>query len=180
MAEQQNYTLGRGKLFFAKFDDGVYTSAPQPERYLGNSPDFSLTISETKLDHFNSDAGVKEKDASISLQVDRTGKLTTDNINTKNVALFFFGSETALVDAGGAQSDEFTAGEQGLYYQLGVSDARPAGARGLAGAADDSNSAGEAPVVFEADSNSAGTTFVVNTDYTIDLETGRLDRKSVV
>lgn len=175
MAETNNYTLGRGKIYFGKFANGVYSNLPQAERYLGNTPEFSLTISETKLEHFNSDAGVKEKDASISLQTDRTGQLTTDNINTKNVALFFFGSEETLVEAGGVINDEFAAVEQGLHYQLGVSAQRPAGARGLAGDTDDSNSAGAAPKVFNAtDSNSVGTPYVAGVDYTVDLETGRL------
>ncbi len=175
MAQTNNYTLGRGKLYFGQFPAGTYTAAAQPERYLGNTPEFSVTMAETKLDHFNSDEGVKEKDASISLQVDRTGQLTTDNVNPKNIALFFFGSEETIAEAGGALADEFADIQPGYYYQLGVSVTRPTGARGLLGATDDSNSTAVAPVVFDAtDSNSSATPYTEGTDYTVDLATGRL------
>jgi len=173
--ESNQYTLGKGEVYFGRFPNGTYTSAAVRERYLGNTPEFNLTIEEEKLDHYSADRGIREKDESISLQVDRTGTLVTDNVDLENVALFFFGSKSANVDAGGAIDGEFADVEQGGYYQLGVSDARPTGAKNLAGEDDDSNSAGVAPVFFDAtDSNSAATPYVEGTDYEVDLARGRV------
>lgn len=168
---QNNYTLGRGEVFFARFIDDDKT--PGGERYVGNTPELSLTIEQEVLDHFSSDHGIREKDESIALQVNRTGTMSTDNVNTENVALFFFGSAATVVEAGGVITDELVPDvQQGLHYQLGVSANRPAGAKGLAGQTDDSNSEGVDPIVVAATSNSAD--YVEGTDYTVDYELGRL------
>lgn len=169
---QNNYTLGRGEVFFARFIDNNKT--PGGERYIGNTPELSLTIEQEVLDHFSSDHGIREKDESIALQVNRTGTMSTDNVNTENVALFFFGSASLVTEVGATITEEvLPAVEQGLHYQLGISSTRPAGAKGIVGQTDDSNSEGADPVVTDAaDSNS--TAFVEGTDYTIDYELGRV------
>ena len=48
-----NYTLGRGKVYFARFTAG---QTPGPFRYVGNSPEFSLAVETEMLDHFNAGA----------------------------------------------------------------------------------------------------------------------------
>lgn len=163
-----NYTLGRGELYFARFLPG--TSTPEGERYLGNSPEFNLTISEEKLDHFSSDRGVREKDDSISLQVDRTGSFTTDDIDVENLALFFFGDTSTVTVTGATITNEVINNvEKGLFYQLGVTNANPSGARDL-----DVHTAGP-PALNVIVTNTAGTTtYAEGTDYTIDMALGRL------
>jgi len=172
-----NYTLGRGEVHFARFVTGTF-DAPD-ERYIGNTPEFSLTIEQEVLDHFSSDHGIREKDESIALQVNRTGSMVCDDIDPENVALFFFGSASSIVEAGGAITNEVLAATngvtQGYHYQLGVSTTRPAGAKGIAGGPDTSNSGGVNPVVYDRDnSNSLVEAYVEGTDYTIDYELGRL------
>lgn len=153
-----NLTLGRGELWFAAYKEG--TTEPGGERYIGNSPEFNLTIESEKLDHFNSDHGVKEKDGSIVLQTNRTGTFNTDNIDPKNLALFFMGKEQTLtVTAATGQTSAFTAVEAGLTYQLGTTSATPSGARKVSN------------VVITA---TGVTTPTVGTDYTVDLELARL------
>lgn len=161
----QNYTLGRGEIYFARFADG--TTTPGGERYIGNTPEFNLTIEEEKLEHFSSDEGIREKDDSVSLQVNRTGTLITDNIDPENVALFFFGEKSTVSEAGGAvNGEEIDDVQQGLYYQLGVSVSKPSGVRGL-----DISSDGEFVV---QDAEDLSDPFTVDIDYTIDEETARL------
>ena len=48
-----NYVLGRGKLYFDRFPDG--TKTPTGERYFGNTPSFSMSLDSETLDHYNSD-----------------------------------------------------------------------------------------------------------------------------
>lgn len=124
-----NLTLGRGELWFSRFKPG--TQDPEGERYFGNSPEFSATIESETLDHFDSDHGVNEKDESVPLSTNRSGSFVTDNIDLENVALFFFGSKTALTVAGGSAIETITGVLPGLTYQLGTSQTNPSGARGI-------------------------------------------------
>lgn len=126
----KNYTLGKGKLYFDKFLPGTTTGTGQ--RYFGNTPEINLTSESETLDHYDSDGGVRQKDDSVLLQLTRTGSFTTDHISPANLALFFLGSETVLTQASAtAQTTTISAVKRGMRYQLGVSTANPAGARGV-------------------------------------------------
>jgi hypothetical protein len=154
MAEQ-NYTLGRGKVHVARITDGVIGGF----RYIGNTPELSLNIESTSLDHYNSDEGVREKDASVTLEVNRTGSLTTDNISPENMALFFNGDSTKITQALVASSTETLEGIMaGHSYKLGVSLTNPVGYFGID------------PTGFEL---AVGVTpLVLNVDYTVDFDAG--------
>lgn len=153
-----NYTLGRGKVYFARFATG---QTPGPFRYIGNTPEFNLTIESETLDHFSSDEGIREKDDSVPLEVTRTGSLVCDDINAENVALFFFGSTVTLtqVEATG-QEEDFDGVNQEDVFQLGLTSNNRVGTRGVSA------------VVVE--SNPAGTTYVLGTDYTLDADRGMI------
>lgn len=153
-----NYVLGRGEIEFSRFKAGG--QVPEGFRYIGNTPEFNMTIESENLDHFNSDRGVNEKDASIVLTTNRSGSLITDNIDAENVALFFFGSKDVLsVSAGTVTAEEIDDVKPGLSYQLGVTPTNPVGTRNVTA------------VVVEDD---AATTFVAGTDYTVDLDHARI------
>lgn len=159
MAAPQNYTLGRGEIYFARFLPNTQT--PGGERYFGNTPEFSLTIESENLDHYSSDRGVREKDDSVPLQTDRSGSMTTDSINPDNVALFFFGeASNVVVTAATGQTDSFTGSPAGLAVQLGMNANNPTGARNVSNVAITTT-----PSTPE---------LVVNVDYTIDTARGRV------
>ena len=155
MAEQ-NYTLGRGKIFLAlRNADGTY----QGERYIGNTPAFGLTINRENLEHFGSDEGVREKDRDITLQTNRSGSFTTDNINPENLAALFFGSASVLTQAAAVgQNESFASVEQGLEYQLGMTAGSVAGVRDIEN------------VVVEV----ATVAMTVDVDYEVDAVLGRI------
>lgn len=154
-----NYTLGRGKVHFARFLAGTQT--PDGFFYIGNTPEFSLTIESEALDHYSSDEGIREKDDSVPLEVNRTGSLTTDNIDPKNVALFFFGSESTVTQAVVAAApfviNDIHAGHS---YKLGSTSINPAGHFGI-------NATGLTVV-----KNPGAVAMSEGTDYTIDLDGG--------
>lgn len=159
MAQPQNYTLGRGMIYFAKFLPG--TTSPGGERYLGNTPEFSLTIESENLDHYSSDAGIREKDDSVLLQTDRTGALTTDSINPDNLALFYLGSKSIVTAvAATAQSTTFVGSPAGLAVQLGTTALAPSGARNVSNV-----------VIVPSPTTPALVNLV---DYTVDLVRGRV------
>ena len=126
----QNYTLGRGKIYFSRFKPG--TTTPAGFRYIGNTPEFNMTIESENLDHFSSDQGIREKDDSVPLEVSRTGSMTTDSIRPENVALFFFGTASKITTVGSAGLEEtLTDVLKGSSYRLGITAANPAGILGL-------------------------------------------------
>jgi len=154
-----NYTLGRGQVHFARFKPGTQT--PDGFFYIGNTPEFSLTIESETLDHFSSDEGIREKDDSVPLEVNRTGSLTTDNIDPRNVALFFFGSDSTVTQASVSSSTETFEEINGDHsYKLGISPTNPAGYFGI-------DETGFAATV-------GATPLVVDVDYRMDFLNGIL------
>ena len=71
MAEEMNYVVGRGRLFFGQFRPS--TRVARGQLYFGNTPALSLSQNEDTLDHYSSEGGVRVKDASVSLQNDSSG-----------------------------------------------------------------------------------------------------------
>lgn len=156
-----NYTLGRGELHFARFLPGTRT--PDGFRYIGNTPEFSLTIESETLDHFSSDRGIREKDDSVPLEVTRTGSLTTDNISPENVALFFFGTDSTITQTLVAPAPETLNNVRpGHSYKLGVTPTVPAGVFGL-------NATGLTVAKVATPSN---INLVADVDYRVDLDAG--------
>ncbi len=85
----KNYTVSKGELHFSLFKAG--TETPSGFRFLGNAPEFNITIDNETLDHFDSTRGIREKDASIVLETNASGTMTLDDIQIENLALFMFG-----------------------------------------------------------------------------------------
>jgi hypothetical protein len=132
----KNYTLGRGRVFFDRFTPAQVaagiTAATQGEgeRYFGNTTEFNMTSEEEVLDHFSSEGGIRVKDDSVSLQLDRTGTLTTDHIDATNLALLFLSDgATSEVQSAAVASTQVVTVKQGMFYQIGASETNPSGVR---------------------------------------------------
>ena len=131
----KNYVLGKGKVFFDRYANGVTigaTTQGEGERYFGNAPDFSTSSSAENLDHFSSEGGLKTKDDSVQLSVNRSGKVTMDNISADNVALYFLGAAATVAQTAqiGLISN-VVAAKRGRFYQLGQDATNPAGLRNV-------------------------------------------------
>lgn len=136
-----NYVVGRGRLFFGQFRPG--TRKPKGQLYFGNTPELSLSQNEDKLDHYSAEAGVRVKDASVTLQNDSSGSFQCDNIDNANLALWFRGEIIRRVEAGSASAtgsltianavpvdgDKFTIGGQDVVFKA----AAPVGMQVLIG-----------------------------------------------
>lgn len=144
---EQNQTLGRGEVHFALFKPG--TKTPDGYRYLGNTPEFNLSVQSENLAHYSMDRGTKVKDKSVTLQTDFSGTFTCDNIDLDNLALFFQGEKTTVSQTSATGSTETITGiKQGHTYQIGVSDATPLGARSVSITA---ATVGATPLVADTD-----------------------------
>jgi hypothetical protein len=90
----KNYHIGKGVVSFK--EDGASTFLD-----LGNAPSFVWTPTVAKKEHFTSREGVKVKDFTAVVQVGATIKLTLDEINAPNIALFTLG-EAGTPDVDGS------------------------------------------------------------------------------
>lgn len=161
----KNYTLGRGRVFFDRFpsNDAVTASTRGTgERYLGNTPEFSTTSESENLDHFDSDSGVRVKDASVQLSLNRTGSFTCDNVDSENVALFFLGSASTKSQASADDAVETLTVRKGLFYQLGTTESNPSGVRKVSS------------VVVKKGTPGFATTVTASGNYEVDEDLGRI------
>lgn len=127
----QNYVVGRGRLFFDKFKDGCNVSETG-ELYFGNTPELSLSSDTETLDHYSSDHGLREKDLTVMLEHSRSGSFVTDNISKDNLALFFLGDRTNITQTQVTGAKEiFENATRGRFLQLGASDEIPMGVRNV-------------------------------------------------
>lgn len=161
--KNKDYTLGSGRLKFApSITPGL---APLPSaafRYLGNSPAVSQAMAATKLDHQDSDNGFRVKDDSVQLQLDRTGKFQLDSMDVANMAMFFLATNAVHAQtAHTAVVDTWLAIEKDRYYQLGTT-VDPLGLKNVTN------------LVVTDGATVSPVTYVLGTDYTVDVITGEL------
>lgn len=160
--KDKDYTLGKGKVYFERFVDGQ-TAATGAEVYLSQTPDFSYNVKATVLDHYDADEGLKVLDEEVTTQVDVTGKFSTDDITMEKVALFLLadGVTNTVITSGTGLSDTFPSVMPDMYLQLGKTQSQPTGARGVT-------------VTKVATVLAPTTALVLNTDYTVDADLGRV------
>lgn len=131
MAEiEKNLVVGKGRVYFDQFLPG--TKTPTGERYLGNTPEFSLAQDQSTLDHYDADSGLNVKDESVVIEQNVTGTLTCDNIVDENVALWFGADLDKATITAATGLTETHAAKLGRWVQLGTTEDFPSGARNIA------------------------------------------------
>ena len=103
-----NYTLGKGVLYFGRFDANGVSEGWQD---LGNCPAFSVQPTIETLDHFSSREGLKEKDKTVNISVANTARFTLDEYSAENLALAILSTAptTETQATGAAVAETFTA-----------------------------------------------------------------------
>lgn len=154
------YVLPKGRIYFDRFDDN---GNPTGERYVGNTPGFTVSIDTQNLEHFSSESGIKEKDLDIVTQITRNSQVTVDDISDDNLALFFTGDLTSIVQSATPIVDEAINNvQQGRWYQLGETSGNPAGIRDVSA------------VTITDDVPNPAFTEGAGNDYLLDAELGRI------
>lgn len=156
----KNIVVGAGYIYFDEFDAN---GNPQGERYLAETPGFSLAIASETLEDYTSDGATAEKHVDVPTRTVRDSKLTLKDMSLENFALFVIGTvSTITTTAGAVTADPINGGQgvkQGHWYQVGVDAAtRPTGVRDITGL-----------VIKEG-----ATPQTLTTDYIAHLETGRI------
>lgn len=154
---KNEYAIPRGRVFFDPFDaNGNLTG----EIAMGNCPGVTLTIETTKAEHFSSEKGLREKDESLIVEVNRTGNVNCDNFSAANFALWLSGTRATVEQAATAVTGELRSVVKGRFYQLGATAGNPLGVRKVT-----------AVTVKTAD---GATPYTAGTDFNVDLDTGRV------
>ena len=153
-----SYTIPRGRVYFNPRD--AVTGELLGELYLGNCPSFGISIETEKAEHYSSETGLRQKDASVLLEVKRSGSITCDNMAGATVAMFLSGSvEDKSQAAVTVEATEEMDVLPGRYYQVGSTDQNPAGVRLLTAVSVNIK---------------GGAALVLGTDYNLDAERGRV------
>lgn len=151
------YQIPRGRVYFDLRDA---LDALTGEEEFGNCPSFSIAIETEKLEHFSSQTGLREKDDSRVVQVNRTAAITCDNVSFENLRKYLSGQIETVSQASGSVTDAVMAVIPGRFYQLGLTNANPAGDRNI--------------TALMVKDSAGTTTYVAGTDYAVDLTKGRL------
>lgn len=126
--------IGKGKLYFERFVPGTHTRSGEGFAYFGNTPELTISKTYEKLEHFSSEGGIKEKDASLETSETSAGKFSTDHISPENVALWYRGTKSPIAQLAGVDvEDTWESIKRGNYFQLGETVGQPQGARSISG-----------------------------------------------
>jgi hypothetical protein len=122
------YQIPRGRVYFDQFDAQGSLTGELP---FGNCPEFTVSIESEKSDHYSSEAGLRQKDASVTVEVNRTASMTCDNLSAVNLARYLAGSLETVTQASGSVTDEAMSLRSARHYQIGATPSNPAGVRNI-------------------------------------------------
>jgi hypothetical protein len=154
-----NLLLGSGDVYFDLLDDaGVF----QGERHLGNVESFEVTPTVTNLEKRSSMSGGRPLYKRINIDRGAEISMVLSEFASKNLALAALGIESALTQASGTATDQSVNGGQPLnfdvWYRLIKTSTHAYGVRNIT----------------LTNIKQGATTLTLNTDYRIDLESGRV------
>ena len=124
-----NIVLGAGRIYFELENaNGVLAGG---ERYIAETPGFSITVTPEVLEDWSSDGRIAEKLLDITTQVNRGGTLTVKDVEIQNIALFVAGAKSTVTQASTPVVDEARTAYLDRWIQLGASLSNPGGVRNV-------------------------------------------------
>ena len=155
----ENFTAGAGSLYFAHLnEDGL----PDEDgvQYFGDSEGFSYNPETQQLESWTGDGPTRQKAIDITTAITRAFQLILNEVTMENFALAFYGSvSTRAQTADTGIEESFNNVQQGSWYSVGVTADSPFGDKNVSNV-----------VVDDGDT----TTYVEDTDYEVDAESGRI------
>jgi hypothetical protein len=151
-----NYVFGRGQLFLNLYAAGVF----EGRRFIGNCPSFNLSVESEIFEHVSSTSGIQTTDLKVTKSTKFSGQIVCDDMQPENMALFLVGSQATLSQVATPVTNEAIVVNKGFHFQLGLTVSNKVGIRDVSS------------VVV---TNVAGsTTYVLNTDYKLDADSGMI------
>lgn len=84
----ENYFIGKGNVYWMGSEETVW-------RHLGNVPEFEVSLTIDKLDHFSSMEGTRKKDRSIVREQGGTVRMVLEELTAQNLELALMGTASA-------------------------------------------------------------------------------------
>lgn len=153
---ENQYVVPRGRMYWNPIVNGVY----QGEIPFGNVPEFTVSISATKAEHFSSETAETAKDRERVTRVTRSGKVKIDNLSNSNVQNWLGADASVITVSATPVADLKLKVNTGRIYQLGATVENPLGIKNI--------------TAFSAKAEDGTTALVEGTDYNIDLKNARL------
>lgn len=160
---RDNVLIGSGRVFLDVRDaDGNLTG----ERYLGDAVGATLNVESERATVFSGSGPVARQLVDKLRQQTRSMQVTLHDMSMENLALFLAaGDPKAAADAAQAVADEVIGPvTPGRWYQLGASDAKPAGVLAVTAIG----------AVTMGDKAAQATATTKGTDYEVDADRARL------
>lgn len=124
-----NVLLGSGEVYIDLLDAD---DNPTGERYLGDAVSFSVATTVERAQVFSGTGQVGRKMVDKVRSQEHTISITVRDVSLPNLALLLGGGAPAEVeDEATAVTDEEITVQQGRWYQLGATKAKPTGARAV-------------------------------------------------
>lgn len=114
------YYSGQGRVKVAERDET--TGVPMGFVEVGNVPDLSVSVSVTKFEHKESQTGNRAVDLSLVQEKQGTFSMTLESLTATNLAMAFWGTETANAAGAGAETITFYLGKDTSLAYVGVSN----------------------------------------------------------
>ncbi len=147
--------VGAGWLYLIEPEGG--------ERYLGELPSCSVTVTSEYITVESSNGPVRRRLVHKPRSVTRRMDIELEDISAKNLALYILGDSGTEAQAATAVEDEVLSNlREGVWYQLGITPARPEGVTAIA----------KTGVTVKA--GTSGSTAIASGNYRIDPGTGRI------
>lgn len=108
----ENYTLGKGILYFNRYNPDTKTYSGW--RDLGNAPSFSFNVNIEKLEHFSSRGGLRVKDKEIISQLTPSCSFTLDEITAENFGILGLAKVDDMTQAAASNQTETIAAVTGV------------------------------------------------------------------
>jgi len=151
-----NYVFGRGQLFLNLYAAGVF----EGRRFIGNCPSFNLSVESEIFEHVSSTSGIQTTDLKVTKSTKFSGQIVCDDMQPENMALFLVGSQATLSQGATPVTNEAIVVNKGRHFQLGLTVLNKVGIRDVTSV-----------VVTDV---AGTTTYVLNTDYKLDADSGMI------
>lgn len=169
LATPGDYSLGRGKLYYAAIDGSTGLPDDSGYRFLGNCPEFNVNIEREELEHLSSQTGVQTVDKTVAVSLKMSISFILDEINDQNLAMWLAGEtadHTNPAIAGFAANVITESAVLGRWYDIVNSSGERA------------YDVASANVTVRRDPSGTPGTLVAGTDYDLDEKMGRIFLKT--
>lgn len=148
----QQVVIGKGRIYFAPED---VDAGVEDEVYLGLTDDLTVNVETEQIEVESAEGGLNEVVLNIPTKVTRSATVAIKNMGEDPLSWFVIGTTELFTQAAATDiAYAITDVQTGHWYQLGIAGSQYSGARKVA--------------------NVTVTTFVEDTDFTVDYDRGRI------